>query len=854
VVAETAPWEAVPTTTAPLFARLPGTDDPDEILDAFLGHVADANLSLYPAQEEAIVELLAGNHVILDTPTGSGKSLVALAAHVAALARGQRSFYTAPIKALVSEKFFALCRDLGSDQVGMLTGDASVNPGAPVICCTAEILANLALRDGAAAPVDVVIMDEFHFYADRDRGWAWQVPLIELTRVQFLLMSATLGPTRRFQEDLERRTGRPCTLVKRTERPVPLEYEYRQTPLHESLAELMTRGLAPVYLVHFTQNAAVDAAQALTSVDLCSKEEKAAIKEAIGRFRFDSPFGNDLRRYLHHGIGVHHAGLLPKYRLLVEKLAQEGRLKVICGTDTLGVGINVPIRTVLFTQLCKYDGATTRVLQVREFKQIAGRAGRKGYDDRGWVWCQAPEHVVENLRAEAAALTDAKKRKKLVKRKPPEFGYAHWSADTFRRLAEGEPEQLKSSFHVTHAMLLELLDRPGDGCGAMRHLLTETHEPRKEFRRHVRRAIAIYRSLVSQHILEVLGSPDDQGRLVRVDLDLQEDFRLNQPLSPWVIDAVGRLDAASPEYAADVLTVVESVLENPGPVLARQVDRAKSEALAAMKRAGIEYEERMERLAEITHPKPCEEFVYGTFDAWRGRHPWVEDNVRPKSVARELFERGMTVKEYIADYGLKRSEGVLLRYLSDAYKTVVQTVPIAASTDDVEDLIDWLGATVRAVDSSLIDEWERLKNPEDEVQEERASDEAFDITANRRAFRVMVRNLVFSWVQWLARKEYDRFGSVEPADRDDRWTPERIREAMASYWDEFGEVRADAEARGTAWFAVEEGREAWDVRQVLVDPEGYGEWSIEARVDLARSREEGRAVVLLARVGRTAAG
>jgi superfamily II RNA helicase len=844
----------VPTTTAPLLARLPEgrVDDPDVILDAFLDHVADAGLSLYPAQEEAIVELLAGNHVILDTPTGSGKSMVALAAQVAALAKGQRSFYTAPIKALVSEKFFALCRDLGSEQVGMLTGDASVNPEAPVICCTAEILANMALRDGADAPVDVVIMDEFHFYADRDRGWAWQVPLIELTRAQFLLMSATLGPTRRFQEDLERRTGRPCTLVKRAERPVPLEYEYRETPLHESLAELMDRGLAPVYLVHFTQNAAVDAAQALTSVDLCTKEEKAAIKQAIGGFRFDSPFGNDLRRYLHHGIGVHHAGLLPKYRLLVEKLAQEGRLKVICGTDTLGVGINVPIRTVLFTQLCKYDGATTRVLQVREFKQIAGRAGRKGYDDRGWVWCQAPEHVVENLRAEAAALTDPKKRKKLVKRKPPEFGYAHWSADTFRRLAEGEPEPLRSSFNVTHAMLLELLDRPGDGCGAVRHLLSETHEPRKDFRRHVRRAIAIYRSLVSQHILEVLGSPDEKGRLVRVDLDLQEDFRLNQPLSPWVIDAVLRLDAASPEYAADVLTVVESVLENPGPVLARPVDRAKSEALAAMKRAGIEYEERMERLAEVTYPKPREEFVYGTFDAWRGRHPWVEDNVRPKSVARELFERAMTVKEYVSDYGLKRSEGVLLRYLSDAYKALVQTVPIAASTDDVEDLIDWLGATVRAVDSSLIDEWERLKNPEEEVDEERASEEAFDITANRRAFRVMVRNLVFSWVQWLARHEYERFASVESADRDDRWTPERVREAMASYWDEFGALRSDADARGASWFAVQEGRGSWEVRQVLVDPDGYGEWSIEAKVDLARSREEGRPVVLLQKVGRTA--
>jgi superfamily II RNA helicase len=822
------------------------------VLDGFLDYTVERGMELYPAQEEAIVELLAGNHVILDTPTGSGKSLVALAAHFAALARGQRSFYTAPIKALVSEKFFALCADLGSDRVGMLTGDAAVNPNAPVICCTAEILANMALRDGADADVDVVIMDEFHFYAERDRGWAWQVPLIELTRAQFLLMSATLGPVRRFLDDLERRTGRPAMLVKRAERPVPLEFEYRETPLHESLGELMSRGLAPVYLVNFTQKAAVETAQALTSVDLCSRDEKAAIRAAIGGFRFDSPFGADLRRYLGHGIGVHHAGLLPKYRLLVEKLAQEGCLKVICGTDTLGVGINVPIRTVLFSQLCKYDGATTRVLQAREFKQIAGRAGRKGYDERGWVWCQAPEHVIDNLRATAAAATDPKKKKKLVKRKPPEFGYAPWSADTFRRLAESEPEPLTSSFAVTHALMLNLLDRPGDGCGAVRHLLGETHEARKDVRRHVRRAIAIYRSLVSQHILEVLDEPDERGRRVRIDLDLQEDFRLNQPLSPWVLDTVGRLDRDDPDYAADVLTVAESVLENPGPVLARQVDRAKTEALAAMKRQGLEYEERMALLAEVTYPKPREEFVYGTFNAWRARHPWVEDTIRPKSVARELFERGMTVRDYVADYGLKRSEGVLLRYLSDAYKTLLQTVPIAAATDEVEDLIEWLGVTVRSVDSSLIDEWERLRNPPQDPAEAAAlPPPPPDITSNRRAFRVMVRNQVFSWVQWLARRDFARFTEVPSVDRHDRWTPERVAAAMESNWSEHAEVRTDGPARGAQWFAVAEHPDHWDVHQVLLDPEEDADWSLDARVDLARSRDEERAVVELVSVGPT---
>lgn len=820
---------------AALLRHLPDEPSEDALLEGFLAYCDDAGLNLYAHQEEAILELFGGAHVVLVTPTGSGKSLVALAAHFMALARGRRSWYTAPIKALVSEKFFSLCHDLGSNNVGMITGDASVNPDAPVICCTAEILANLALRSGSGAPVDDVVMDEFHFYADRDRGWAWQIPLLELSSARFLLMSATLGPTASFEADLTRRTGRRSVAVKTAVRPVPLDFEYRHTPLHTSVAELLAARKTPAYLVHFTQAAATEQAQNLTSVDLLSRAEKDAVRGAVGRFRFDSPFGNDLRRYVNHGIGVHHAGMLPKYRLLVEKLAQQGLLKVICGTDTLGVGVNVPIRTVLFTQLCKYDGEKVRVLSVRDFQQIAGRAGRQGFDVAGSVWVQAPEHVVENLRAEAKAAADPSRKKKLVKRRPPEFGYAAWNHDTMTRLVEGAPEPLKSSFTVSHAMLLELLDRPGDGCAAVRHVLLHNDEPRPAQRRHITRAIAIYRSLLAAGILQRLPEPDSEGRTIRVNLDLQAEFRLNQPLSPFVVEMVETLDRESPTYALDVVSVVESALEQPMVVLQRQLDRIKSEVIGELKRQGMEYEERMAILSELEWPKPLREELYGAFNRFRDVHPWVgQENVRPKSVARDLYEQAMSFKEYVGHYGLKRSEGVLLRYLSDVYKALVQNVPDWRRTEDLDELTEWLGESVRGVDSSLLDEWERLRDPDltaDKLEAEtRAETGEHDVTSNPRAFAVLVRNASFGWVQALARRDAARL-------------PAWALAAIGPYFEEWDEILTGPDARGRQWFRYDPDRDT--VLQQLLDPEGTGEWRCRGRVDRAASVQEGRAVLVL---------
>jgi superfamily II RNA helicase len=825
--------------------------DADSLFDAFTGWAADQGLTLYPHQEEALIELMSGANVILNTPTGSGKSLVATGAHFSAMALGQRTFYTAPIKALVSEKFFALCDTFGPANVGMMTGDASVNPHAPLICCTAEILANIAFREGEDADVGQVVMDEFHFYADPDRGWAWQVPLLELPKAQFLLMSATLGDVSRFEADLTRRTGRPTAVVRSAERPVPLVYSYVTTPLHETLEELVTTHQTPVYVVHFTQAAAVERAQALTSLNVCTRAEKDAIARAIGDFRFTAGFGRTLSRLIRHGIGVHHAGMLPRYRRLVETLAQAGLLKVICGTDTLGVGINVPIRTVVFTGLTKYDGQKVRLLKAREFHQIAGRAGRAGFDTMGRVVVQAPEHVVENEKALAKAGDDPKKRRKVVRKKPPE-GSIGWGRPTFERLVAAEPEPLTSSFKVTHAMLLNVIARPGDAFQAMRRLLTDNHEDPAARRRHIRRAIAIYRALLAAGVVERLDEPDETGRRVRLTVDLQFDFALNQPLSPFALAALELLDRESPTYALDVLSILEATLENPRPVLEAQRNRARAEAVAAMKAEGLDYDTRMELLEEVTHPRPLADLLETAYEMYRRGHPWVADHeLSPKSVARDMYERAMTFSEFISHYGLARSEGLVLRYFADAYKALRQTVPEEARTEELADLTEWLGELVRQVDSSLIDEWERLTSPGEDassptVPRPTGVDRPAPVTANTRAFRVLVRNAMFRRVELAALRRYDELGEL---DAEAGWDADAWAEAIEAYFGEYDELGTGPNARGPHLFLVETEPDRWRVRQIFDDPNGDHDWGISAEVDLRASDEAGDAVIRVVSVG-----
>ncbi|GAB2545447.1 DEAD/DEAH box helicase [Brachybacterium huguangmaarense] len=841
---------------------LPGTaDDPttdtDAIVDGFLASQEAVGRTLYPHQEEALLAIAAGDHVIAATPTGSGKTTVGYAAIFAAVSRGERAYYTAPIKALVSEKFFDLVAMFGADMVGMTTGDSSVNHDAPIIVCTAEILANHALRDGPTSDVGLVVMDEFHFYGDAQRGWAWQVPLIELPRTQFVLMSATLGDVSFFVRDLEERTDRSVTVIDDAPRPVPLDFRWSLEPLPDTIQWILAESDAPVYIVHFTQKDALEQAQALSGTKILTKEESERIRELIGDFRFSKGFGQVLSRLVRQGIGVHHAGMLPKYRRLVERLAQSGLLKVICGTDTLGVGINVPIRTVLLTGLAKYDGKRSRLLNTREFHQIAGRAGRAGFDTVGHVVVQAPEWTIEferqmakvRAREESGATPNsAKKRKKEPRPKVPE-GAVSWSEANLTKLVENPPEALRPHLRITSSMLLALISRPGDAVASARHLIFSSHQTRTQKVALARQAIELLRGLKEADIVEVLAEPDHLGRRIVLTEDLQLDFTMNQPLAPFAIAMIDALDEESESLTMDTVSIIEAILEDPFQILLAQQNAAKGELLAELKADGVEYTERMALLDEVTWPKPLADDLEASLEIYRRHHPWVRtEDLSPKAIVREMHETGQTFSEFVQRYGLQRSEGIVLRYLSDAYRAMRRTIPQDLVTEELEDVIEWLGVLVRGIDSSLLDEWEALAHPEDDAD---AASEVRPTTprglsAQTKVLRTMVRAAMWQRVEHFAFEREARLGELDGASG---WDRRAWADAMDAYYDTYDEVGIDGPARDPRLLIIDEESRVWHVRQVLDDPQGHHDWAIEADLDLDATDEAGEPVLAITRVG-----
>jgi hypothetical protein len=832
---------------------------PAEVLARFVGWAEARGLRPYPAQEEAFLELLEGKHVVLETPTGSGKSLVAQLLHFKALCEGARSFYTSPIKALVSEKFFALCAVFGAENVGMLTGDASINSAAPIVCCTAEVLANMALRQGSELQVPYAVLDEFHFYSDSQRGWAWQVPLLVLPKTTFLLMSATLGDTTEIQRDLARRSGREVALVHSDERPVPLDYAYCETPLHETVSDLLEAGKAPIYVVSFTQREAAELAQSLTSVSVATREERHEIARALGDFAFDSPYGKDMARLIRAGIGIHHAGLLPKYRLLVEQLSQQGLLKVISGTDTLGVGVNIPIRTVLFTKLAKFDGRRVGALSAREFKQIAGRAGRKGFDHQGSVVCQAPEHVIENKRMRArASQSGKKKRKNEVTKKPPP-GFVGWNEESFKRLIERPPEPLVSRFRVTHGMLVLLLRHgeeqadPRRSWRVVAELIATCHEDERRKRRLLRDAAQLFRGLRAADIVRIERDPATGLRRVRVAADLQWDFSLHHALSLYLVEAISYIEARDEAYALEVLSLVEAVLDDPRALLLRQLDRLKSDLMNRLKAEGVPFEERIRRLDELQPPAPSRDFIEQTFSYFAQKHPWVKrQDVKPKSIARELAEGYWDFDHYVRFYGLQRSEGLLLRYLGEVYGSLVQTVPAAAKTDAVHDVIAYFRAMLERVDSSLVAEWESLLHPELRAPAPAAAPalRVYDLAADPRELRARVRAELHRLTRALAARDWEEAVRLVYRDPDDPWTEERFARALEPFRAEYGDIVFTPRARENQWTRLEpDGPRRWRATQVLLDRDDDNLWCIEAEVDLGGERDPVGPLLRLARIG-----
>ena len=805
----------------------------EEALEKFYDWLAEREVELWPHQDEALMSLMVGDHVILGTPTGSGKSMVAIGMMFMALCQGKRAFYTAPIKALVSEKFFGLVNMLGRENVGMITGDSQINPQAPIICCTAEILANQALREGEWSDVGCVAMDEFHFYADPDRGWAWQVPLLTLPHTQFLLMSATLGDVTAIAEALEAKTANTVSVIADAPRPVPLEYKYELMSLEGTVELALRNEEGPLYIVHFSQDAALASAQALSNFGVTSKEQRERIKATLGQGKFTTQFGKTLKRLLLSGIGVHHAGMLPRYRLLVEKLAQQGLLPVICGTDTLGVGINVPIHTVVLTQLTKFDGHKMRRLRSREFHQIAGRAGRSGFDTSGMVVALAPEHEIENAKLLAKAGDDPKKRRKVKRKKPPE-GFVVWNEDTFNKLIAAAPETLTPRMRITHSMVLAEVEQGGNARARVDELIDDSLQTPEEKLKLKVRASEVFKTLIDAGVVEIEeledGTPD-----YYVTMDLPEDFALDQPLSPFLLAALELLDPESETYTFDVISMVESTLEDPRQVLRAQERKAKAAAIAAMKADGVDYDERMDRIAEVTYPRPLRELLFAAFGKYCEEVPWARDYyVRPKSVLRDMLEQAADFKGYIQSLGIMRYEGALLRYLSEAYRALDRTLPFDKRSEEMEDIIAWLGLVVRSVDSSLVDEWEQAGQELDE----RPPQAKEAVVHDRRGLTVLVRNALFRRVQLAAKDDAEALGEL---DTEHSFNAHKWRNALDAYYEEHEEVLTDADARSNAFLMVdiaeEETAHEWLVQQTFHDPDEANDFAIRAKVDLDATQE-----------------
>lgn len=816
--------------------------DPLDVVDGFITWAAATGRPLYRHQEEAVLALAGGDHVVLATPTGSGKSMVALAGIALARNRGDQSVWTAPIKALVAEKFFDLAGLFGADDVGLATGDAAINADAPILVCTAEIYANQALAEGAAtltgsgggrgSGTGFACLDEFHYYGDRDRGWAWQVPLLEATRAQYLLMSATLGDMTAISEDLERRSDRPVGRVTAVTRPTPLYPAWRMTSVADSVTDAVEQGLSPVYVVHTTQAAAIERGQALVSLPLTTRPQREAIAARLDGVRFAPGFGQTLARLLRNGVGVHHAGMLPRYRRLVEKLAGDGLLPVICGTDTLGVGVNIPIRTVLLTALTKFDGQRVRVFSSREFHQIAGRAGRAGFDPDGHVWAQAPDHVIDNAKAMARAGDDPKARRKATKSSPPK-GFVHFDEATFTRLLGSVPEPLISRFKVGPDMVATVLARP-DGPQALKDLLRDNHEPPARRRAHQRRAIRIFRSLEAAGVAERLRAADGACRGVRMGsliegTDERSLLRFASPLAPFAIEVVTTLDQEDPAYHLDVVSVIEAALENPMAILYAQQDAARGEEVARLKREGVPYEERVARIEHVTWPKPLAELIDGCFATYRFNHPWIDETPEPKSIVREMVSTGETFGGFVKRYGLMRSEGLVLRYLTDVWRTLDRSLPDGAYTESLEDVIDWLAAVIRATDASLLDEWTLLAGGQVHTNVEPDA----PTLGPPRAWRTAARTAAFGWVELLAARNHHRLAELTGRAEHE------VESLMRPYWAMWPSIAIDADARSNRWFHLDEQPDRWVITQHLVDPDESGEWAIVATVDLATAAADG---------------
>ncbi len=687
----------------------------------------------YPVQEQAIRHIVAGTSVLVTVPTGTGKTLMAKAALQAAVMRGERAIYTTPLRALTEEKYRELCADFGDENVGFATGDYKVNREAPIQVEVAEILWNRVVGDKSVCPAEVVVMDEGHYFNDPERGYVWEQSIIGLDpRSQLVILSATVGRPDRFCQwaSLTRRV--PMELVESRERKVPLVHDFREEPLIDTVRELAHKGDVPAIVFVFGREQCFEVARLLKSCRrFTTDEEKAKVEALCDEALLPGGVANELRPLFSHGIGIHHAGILPRYKQLVEQLALERLIKFVVSTETIAAGINLPARTVVFPSLRKFIKNEPRMVTAAEYHQMAGRAGRPQFDDRGLAITLAPEEIVSELKkelrdaAKRPAYDEGKVRKSVYNKARSEAqrkGDIIWTPESHAELVRGEPAELRSKTKITTEQVLaiglpDLATTALPGAGFVAPKKTELAERMAEAEASLPPSMRL--DIVTM-IDNLLLEDRERRGLHKTLAQLVDNLRAIEVIDQHGTQVAGMMirqlqgmDGLFIWYAlynhdldyVELRQLVEFLVDHD--IIQRQLDRKEEDKKREWVKARLR-ELRLENPQltwddvvaewEREHPRPLTkvEEVFQAFSA-AVPHPELHGGKKPKNVWATMEDSGMSFLEFVAAEGLQHEEGNLFSYLVRVMN-FANKLGEASHLDQLCDLSDRVRALLARID------------------------------------------------------------------------------------------------------------------------------------------------------------
>lgn len=688
-------------------------------------------LEPYPVQEQALAHIFAGTSVLVTVPTGTGKTLMAKAALHAALGRGHRAIYTTPLRALTEEKYRELSADFGEHNVGFATGDYKVNRDAPIQVEVAEILWNRIVADKHVSPAEIVVMDEGHYFNDPERGYVWEQSIIGLDpRTQLVVLSATVGHPEKFCHWVELTRRVTMALVDSRERKVPLVHEFREEMIIDTVRELAFSGDVPAIVFVFGREQCFEVARLLKSCRrFTTDEEKAKVEAMCDEALLPSGASKELRPLLTHGIGIHHAGILPRYKQLVEQLALERLIKFVVSTETIAAGINLPARTVVFPALRKFVKQAPRLVTAAEYHQMAGRAGRPQFDDRGLAITLAPEQIVSDLKkelkdaAKRAAYDEAKVKKSVYNRARSDAqrkGDIVWTPEVHAELVRGEPAELRSKTKITAEQVLAI----GLPDLTATKIATDSVEARmaaaeaslppsmrldivtviENLLLEDRERVVLQKTLAQLvDNLKAIGVIDEHGKQISGQMirDLQgmDGLFIYYVLFNHQLEYIELRELI--EYLIDH-DVIQRLLDRKGEDAKREWCRAKLREL----REGnphITWED-VEAEWDKEHPRPPTkvEVIHAELSA-KVPHPELHGGKKPKNVWATLEDSGMGFLEFVERHSLEHEEGNLFSYLVRVMN-FARKLGQASQLSEFEDMAERVQKLLARVDIRLIDD------------------------------------------------------------------------------------------------------------------------------------------------------